>query len=118
MAKPISEETFYRTFLETRQEPLRLTAALQGFFLPDTPERHRKEYLQYIKRRIRPAVEQLLKENALDKIQELERLNCFHEKELDVFLRSAREQGNTPALMWFLQLKNEKYGYRDRDFSL
>lgn len=114
----MSEITLYTTFLETRQEPLRLSAALQGFFEKDAPESHREAYLSYLKRRIRPAVEQLLKEHALEKIQELERLGCFHEKELDVFLRSAMEQGNTAALIWFLQLKNEKYGYHDRDFSL
>ena len=109
----------YTTFKETKQEPLRLKSALQGFF-SESPEEsaHREEYLRYLKFRIRPAVEQLILEDAVEKIEELEHLGCFHEKEVEHFIQIAQREGRMISLMWLLQLKNEKYGYQDRDFSL
>lgn len=113
------EQEIYQIFHETRQEAQRLRAALKGFFQNTAiPEEHRKEYGRYLKRRIRPAVEQLIQEEAIEKIRELEQLGWFHEPELEGFIRTARKYEKPASLMYFLQRKDEVYGYHDRDFSL
>lgn len=113
------EQTLYQIFRETGQEARRLDAALKGFFLESCTENdHTQEYGQYLKRRIRPAVEQLIKEEAIEKIQKLESLGWFHENELEGFIQTASRLEKPTSLMWLLHLKNDKYGYHDRDFSL
>lgn len=113
------EQELYRIFKETRQESLRLQAALRGFFSQKPADTaHQEAYGQYLKRRIRPAVEQLIEEEAVEKIQTLEELGYFSGMELEGFIRIARTKEKPASLMWLLQLKNEKYGYQDQDFSL
>lgn len=142
--KEQEKEAVYRKFRETKQERLRLEAALKGFFLEENEtetERRRKtkrktgtereveatqeieterrsEYGRYLKNRIRPAVEKLIGDNEIEKLQVLEEKGFFGERELEGFLKTAREQNRPAVLLWLLRLKNEKYGYRDRDFSL
>lgn len=156
MEKEQEKEAVYRKFRETKQERLRLEAALKGFFLEENEteaerrrktkretgtereveatqemetERERKmereteaerrsEYGRYLKNRIRPAVEKLIGDNEIEKLQVLEEKGFFGERELEGFLKTAREQNRPAVLLWLLRLKNEKYGYRDRDFSL
>ena len=47
-----------------------------------------------------------------------EDMGWFGEKELEGFIKAARVHKKTAALVWLLRLKDEKYGYKDRDFSL
>ena len=55
-------ELLYQRFLNTAQETVRLTAALEGFFLEaDIEESQRDAYAAYLKRRIRPAMERLIR---------------------------------------------------------
>lgn len=116
-------EEVYRKFKETKQEAVRLDMALQGFF-QDAAEKekdrevHREAYSRYLKLRIRPAMELLIKREDLDKIEQLEIQGWFGAQELEGFLRLAREQGKTSILMWLLHLKKEKYGFQEKDFSL
>lgn len=113
------EQEIYQIFHETRQEAQRLTAALEGFFQKKAvSEEHQEAYSRYLKRRIRPAVEQLIQEEAVEKIQALDQLGWFHEQELEGFIRTARQYEKPASLMYFLHRKNEVYGYHDRDFSL
>lgn len=114
------EQELYQIFQNTRQEPQRLAAALQGFFqdADELIDEHKEEYGKYLKRRIRPAVEKLIEEEAVEKIQILEGLGWFHEQELEAFIRTARRYEKPVSLMYFLRLKHESYGYHDKDFSL
>lgn len=114
------EQELYQIFHETRQESQRLQAALEGFFQNTSPipEEHKKEYGQYLKRRIRPAVEQLIRDESVEKIRELEQLGWFHEQELEGFIKTAQRYEKPASLMYFLQRKDEVYGYHDKDFSL
>ena len=51
----------YEKFLTTGQERIRLACALEGFFLTNECEEEKKTaYGQYLKRRIRPAMEALI----------------------------------------------------------
>lgn len=118
-------EQIYRKFTETKQQKLRLEAALQGFFLAEEngveavqKEEYKEEYKSYLKTRIRPAMEALIREEETEKMEALAQFEWFGAKELETFIRSAREQGKLSALVWLLKFKQEKYGYQDKDFSL
>ena len=114
------EQELYRRFSESKQESVKLSSALDGFFVKNEhPQQgHRKEYGDYLRRRIRPAMERLIENEDVEKMQLLEELGWFGEKELEGFIKAARVHKKTAALVWLLRLKVEKYGYKDRDFSL
>ena len=111
-------KSLYRKFLQTRQEPVRLAVALRGFFLPQTKEGEKEAYGRYLKSRIRPAMEALIDEDQVEKLEILESLGWLEDKNIDVFIRIARQGQKNAALVWLLHLKKEKYGFKDRDFSL
>ena len=109
----------YEKFCTTGQEPVKLAIAMRCFFMERGPdETQRREYGQYLEKRIRPAAEQLIEEEAVEQLACLEQQGWLQESLLDGFIKRARERGKTASLVWLLHLKNEKYGYRDKDFSL
>ena len=111
-------KSLYKKFTQTRQEPVRLAVALRGFFLPQTGEEEKEAYGRYLKSRIRPAVEALIDEDQVEKLEIIESLGWLEGKNIDVFIRIARQGQKNAALVWLLHLKKEKYGFKDRDFSL
>lgn len=118
-AGPGEEEKLYRRFTGTTQEPIRLAAALRGFFLPQPVDpAHRDVYEAYLRRRIRPAVEVLIETDDIFALQQLELLGWFDAALVDYFLQLACSRRKSAALVWLLQLKEQKYGFHDRDFSL
>lgn len=109
----------YEKFCVTGQEPVKLAIALRCFFMEQGPdEEQRRAYGQYLKKRIRPAAEQLIEEEGVEQLACLEQQGWISENLLETFIRRARERGKTASLVWLLHLKNEKYGYKDKDFSL
>lgn len=109
----------YRKFKETKQEPLRLAVALRGYFMEEgVSDDQREDYGKYLKGRIRPAMEELIGEEAVEKMQVFEDLGWFDDRHLEGFIRSARNRKKTASLVWLLHLKDEKYGYQDYDFTL
>ena len=113
----MEKEEWYRKFQETGQEKKKLELALEGFFT-ETEEDRREAYGRYLRRRIRPAVEFLIRSEDVEKMEALEQQGWFGAKELEGFLNTARAEKSLSALAWLLRLKDEKYGYEDRDFSL
>lgn len=114
-----SGEELFQIFSETKQQPKKLAAALDGFFREIGVNDCQKEaYGAYLKRRIRPAVEQLIEEEAVEKIEILEKLGWFGKEQLEGFIKMARERSKTASLVWLLHLKNEKYGYEEQEFEL
>lgn len=90
----VKGELLYQRFLNTAQETVRLTAALEGFFLEaDIEESQRDAYAAYLKRRIRPAMERLIRENALEKMDVLEQRGWVGAQEMDAFIRQGTEPG-------------------------
>lgn len=108
----------YERFLETKQEPVRLAAAIEGFFEEGSAGERRDAYAQYLKKRIRPAMTSLIQADDVEKMETFEQLGWLEGVPLDDFLNTAREKKKMSALVWLLRLKDEKYGYRDRDFTL
>lgn len=109
----------YQKFCETRQEPLKLKIALQEYFSEETlEETERKAYGAYLKKRIRPAGELLLEQGETKKLFLLEEAGFFGKKELDGFLKTARERGWYRDWILLLKRKAERYGFQEEEFSL
>ena len=113
------EDETYQRFHSARQEPVRLQAALDGFFASDGKlEGPRQEYAVYLKKRIRPAMEALIKAQQIDRMEALARQGWYGKKELEAFIQTAREEGRLQALIWLMKQKNDRYGYEDREYLL
>ena len=117
----IRAEQNYQKFRTTKQETLRLQAALAGFFEEEkagiTAER-KGEYAAYLKKRIRPALQALLKENRINEMEKLQKLGWFGAEILEELIVKAQEEGRLSAGIRLMRVKAEKYGYKDRDFEI
>ena len=109
----------YKKFSETRQEPVKMATALWGFFLKDgiTPSQ-KQEFSAYLKPRVRNAVETLIEEDEPEKIEVLEQAGWFDRKEVEDFIRTARERQKLQALVYLMKLKDTRYGYQEEEWEL
>lgn len=108
----------YQKFTTSRQEPLRLSIALEGFFHADTAAEAREAYGQYLRRRLQPAAAALIEADDAARLARLAEQGWLTAKQTDDLIRLAREKKKTAALVWLLRWKGENYGFRDKDFSL
>ena len=111
-------EALYRKFTQSRQEPLRLAAALEGFFREDTDAGAREAYGVYLRRRVRPAAAALIGADDTERLARLAELGWFDRRLTDGLIALAREKKKPAALVWLLRWKGAAYGFHDRDFSL
>lgn len=120
--KEVAEEEaarVYKKFSETRQEPVKMATALWGFFLKEgVTQQQRAEFADYLKVRVRNAVEALIEEDEPEKIAILEQLGWFGQKELEDFIRIARERQKIQALVYLMKQKDSRYGYQEEEFEL
>ena len=107
-------------FRTTKQETLRLQAALTGFFEEDeyVTAKQKEAYAAYLKKRIRPALQALLKENGIDEIKMLNEMGWFGAEILEELIVRAQEEGRLSAVIRLMRIKAAKYGYRDQDFEI
>lgn len=118
MGREQAEANFQR-FRTTGQSELKLMCALTGYFdLEEVLEAERKEYEKYLKMRIRPASEKVVRIDDTEKLKRLYELGGFTEQQLNVLVNIAGEEGKLSSLAWLLRLKKEKFGFKDKDFSL
>ena len=96
----------------------KLEMLLLDFFAAENPEDLEAEKQKELKRRIRPAAAMLIEAENLEGLMRLEKMGWFGQRELDGFIKTAREMQKVSVLMWLLYLKNEKYTYEEQDFSL
>ena len=108
----------YLKFITSRQEPLRLSIALEDFFLAGTGPEAREAYGQYLRRRLQPAAAALIEADAADRLARLAEQGWFTPKLTDGLIQLAREKKKAAALVWLLRWKGEQYGFPDKDFSL
>ena len=108
----------WKKFSETKQEPVKMATALWGFFLKDGEPEQKKVYAEYLKPRIRNAVETLIEEDEPDKIEVLEQAGWFGQKEVEDFIRTARERQKLQALVYLMKLKDTRYGYQEEEWKL
>lgn len=109
----------WKKFSETRQEPVKMATALWGYFLKEgLSTQQRQEMEAYLKPRVRNAVEALIEEDEPEKIAVLEQAGWFGEKELDEFIKTARERQKLQALVYLMKEKDTRYGYREEKLEL
>ncbi len=107
----------YREFLENPQAPVKLRLALAGYFSDSDPAHH-QAYGDYLHRRLRPAMEKLIAEDAAERIEILLAQNWADASQMEQFLLLARQMKKPAALACLLQEKASRFGFHDRDFSL
>lgn len=106
---------------EKRMQDAKLERALEIYFKRMPDEGADKEFLDaenYLKRRIRSVMEILLTKEDINAMAFLEQKGLFGENEVDLFIRMAKEKGKHRSLIWLLHLKDEKYGYHEKEFLL
>lgn len=98
----------------------KLEQALEVYF-QNEPEKESEEFQnaqKYVKLRIRPVMEVLIEREDTEKMERLENSGWFSAGELEGFIRCAREKAKLRSLVWLLHLKDRKYGYQKKDFSI
>lgn len=99
----------------------KLERALEIYLKGTADEGVDKEFLDaenYLKRRIRSVMEILLAKEDINAMAFFEQKGWFGEKEVNLFIRMAKEKGKLRSLIWMLHLKDEKYGYHEKEFLL
>lgn len=115
----LTGEALLHKFRAAGREDVRLAAALRGYFTPGCAgESEKEEYLAYLSRRLRPAVTALMEEGRVLDMAALEQQVPFSRELTDEFLQAAITMGRPEIIVWLLQNKQARYGFRDRDFTL
>lgn len=110
----MTEEALMRKFQSAGRADVKLACALYGYFGAGKAD----VYLQYLMNRIRPAVSELILSGRVSQLAELEEKGAFTAELTDSFLETAISAGVQEATVWLLQLKERRFGFPDRDFSL
>lgn len=83
----------WRIFCTPTSEQQRLRAALSGYFdMPDLPEEQHLAYASYLQKRIRPAVENLIREDDFSKLESILQTNWLSDADRKRFLNFAADQ--------------------------
>ena len=83
----------WSSFRTTTSEQQRLRAALSGFFeSQDLPEEQRAAYTAYLRKRIRPAVEMLIREDDFSKLERILQTGWLSDADRKRFLNLAADQ--------------------------
>ena len=77
-----------------------------------------QEIQKYLKLRIRSVMELLIENEDTERMEQIEKCGWFSANELENFIRCAQEKAKLRSLVWLLHLKDKKYGYQKKDFSL
>ncbi len=78
-------------------------------------KKRKKLLWQYLKRRIRPAMEALIGKRTWEN-ELLESFGWFGAEELENFICTARRERKLESLVWLMRLKDQKYGYKEKKF--
>lgn len=105
-------------FTSSLQEPVRLSIALNEFFSSDLDGPAYAAYAAYIKRRLGPAVDELVEREDLAGLEALRKLGWLDRQQVEEGIAAARHKKRIAALVWLLQIKGTDHGYHDKDFSL
>ena len=111
-------DKLYQKFTASKQEALRLSIALEGFFREDTDGKAGRAYGEYLRRRLQPAAAALIEADDTVRLAHFAAQGWLTAKQTDALIRLAREKRKTAALVWLLRWKGEQYGFPDRDLSL
>ena len=114
----MAEANLYLKFQTCQQAPLRLDYALDGFFGEESAPAQKQAYGDYIRMRIRPAVQRLMDWEETEKLSVLEAQGWLQVSVLDDCLGYAIRKKQVQSFIWLLNCKARLFGFRDRDLSL
>ena len=60
----------------------------------------------------------MIRSQQIEQMEILAEQGWYGKKELETFIRTAREEGRLQALVWLMKEKNDRYGYEDREYDL
>ena len=109
--------SYEEEFLSTGQETRRLTIALKRFCEIDDPE-WKNKYQKYLSLRFRPALSALIREGDLTRIQALCSFAPVTESALNSFIDEAVGNQQEEILSFLMNLKKDRFGFHDREFTL
>lgn len=114
----LTGEALLQKFRTASREDVRLAAALRGYYTPGCAgDGEKGQYLAYLCRRVRPTVQALMEENRVLELEDFEEKAGFTADMVDEFLQKAIELDRPEIIVWLLRRKQQRYGFRDRDFS-
>ena len=111
-------DALFQKFQSASREDVRLGLALEGYFSGLADETQKKALESYLQRRLRPAMELLLREGRTEELARLLDQGWLTPGLLEDGLKLAIESKSTEGFVLLLRQKAEQVGFSDRDFSL
>ena len=111
-------DTLFQKFQSALREEVRLELALAGYFSGQATEAQKQALEGYLQRRLRPAMEVLLREGRLEELERLLAQDWFPPGLLEDGLSLAISLKSTEGFVLLLHRKAQLIGFSDRDFSL
>ena len=115
--------SYEEEFLSTGQEARRLSIALLRFIQIDAHELKgfylaENKYQKYLSLRFRPALSTLIRDGDLTRIQALCSFAPVTESALNSFIDVAVQNQREEILSFLMNLKKDRFGFHDREFTL
>ncbi|MDO4519665.1 MAG: hypothetical protein Q4B47_05155 [Eubacteriales bacterium] len=76
-----------------------------------------EEEKKTLRRRIRPAMQLLIDEENLTGLRKISEYGYYGAAEMDVFISYAKSGERKLALLWLLNEKEARFGFKDRSFE-
>lgn len=111
-------DALFQKFQSASREDLRLGLALEGYFSGLADETQKQTLESYLRRRLRPAMELLLREGRTEELEQLLDQGWLTAGLLEDGLSLAISLKSTEGFVLLLRRKAELAGFSDRDFSL
>ena len=99
-----------KNFLELKQADAKLELALQRYQQPDVEADMRTEYLRYLRLRIRPAMDRLIREGNVRALQELIGQIPPDESSLKMAMQAAGDSGQGECFAWLWNYRRKGSG--------
>ena len=111
-------DALFQKFQSASREDVRLGLALEGYFSGLADETQKQAFESYLWRRLRPAMELLLRQGRMDELEQLMAQGWLTAGLLEDGLKLAIECKSTEGFVLLLRQKAAQVGFPDRDFSL
>lgn len=111
-------DALFQKFQSASREDVRLGLALEGYFSGLADETQKQTLESYLRRRLRPAMELLLREGRTEELARLLDQDWLTAGLLEDGLSLAISLKSTEGFVLLLRRKAELAGFSDRDFSL
>ena len=111
-------DALFQKFQSASREDVRLGLALEGYFSGLADETQKQTLESYLRRRLRPAMELLLREGRTEELEQLLDQDWLTAGLLEDGLSLAISLKSTEGFVLLLRRKAVLVGFPDRDFSL